>query len=76
MEEITRDNANKAPLKEQKRKKRGMIDFWLFAAILVLLAFGVYMVLSTTYYSNLIKGLDPFSNFKSQALYAGIGLEI
>lgn len=63
---------------KQKEKaapqKRGKVDFWLLLAVCVLIGIGFFMVISTTFYYNEIRGLDPFSMVASQLRGFFIGL--
>ena len=56
------------------KRKRGKVDFILLLTVIVLALFGLYMVLSTTYYSNLVKGISAYHSFTRQCIYFGVGL--
>ena len=55
-------------------KARSFYDYTLIFVVLVLCAFGMIMLYSTTAYSNSIKYGEPFRQVKRQLLYLALGI--
>ena len=56
------------------KRQGGKVDFWLLAVIIALALFGLYMVLSTTYYNCLIENISPFYSFRKQTIILALGI--
>ena len=57
-------------------RKKGKVDFVLLLIVVAISLLGLYMVLSTTYYGNLVKGVSPYKTFLKQGIFFAIGLGI
>ncbi len=56
-------------------KERGKIDFLLLLAVLLITIFGLYIVLSATYYQNILKTAnDPFITVKREFKFVLLGI--
>ncbi len=52
-----------------KNKNKKPFDFWIFAAVILLLSLGTIMVFSSSYYFSTKQSGDSFAYLKSQLLY-------
>lgn len=59
--------------KKPQKKVNRMYDYSLLCAVLLLVAFGLIMIYSTSYYAALTKKLDPMYYLKRQGLMVGLG---
>ncbi|MDR0841084.1 MAG: putative lipid II flippase FtsW [Christensenellaceae bacterium] len=64
---------------KRRSLKTGQMDFWLYAAVLILCAFGLIMVFSASYYyaqNNEKLDYDGFYFMRHQAAYLAIGIVV
>ncbi len=59
-----------------RRKGYGYVDYTLVLLILLLLAFGLVMLFSTTSYIGTLRNNDPYLYLRPQMIYAALGLGI
>ena len=61
-------------MENKKQSSNGKIDFLLFIAIIVICAFGLVMLYSSSYYYAQEQYADGFKYLKNQGLFMGLGL--
>lgn len=66
----------KSDIKGIPDRKKGKVDFILLGIVIIIALFGMYMVLSTTYYNNLVNGVSPYKTFLKHCVFFVAGLVI
>lgn len=57
-----------------KNKNKKPFDFWIFAAVILLLSLGTIMVFSSSYYTSVKQAGNSFSMIKPQLIYMVISI--
>lgn len=70
---IKKGNVRKKKKNRKKNKYKG-IDLYIFCSVLVLVAIGIIMVFSASYYDALYKHKDVFYFLKKELTWAPVGL--
>lgn len=59
---------------EQRKRRRASFDYSLFGIVLILMAFGLVMLYSTSSYNGQVKFADPAYYLKKQAFATALGV--